>query len=37
VAIGGCLVDVRDGLIDATVDARLDLMELALSAAGGTQ
>lgn len=27
VAIGGCLVDLRDGLIDATLDARLDLVE----------
>lgn len=30
VAIGGCLVELRDGLIDATLDARLDLAERAL-------
>lgn len=27
VAVGGCLVELRDGLIDATLDARLDLAE----------
>lgn len=37
IGIGGCVVDLRHGTIDATLDARLDLMELALRAAGGTQ
>jgi len=32
---GGCVIDLRNGTIDATLDARLDLMELALRAAGG--
>lgn len=35
VAIGGCLVDVRDGAIDASLDARLALMDLALRQSGG--
>ncbi len=35
VDIGGCIIDLRHGSIDATLDARLDLMELALRAAGG--
>ena len=35
VEIGGCIVDVRNGAIDASLDSRLTLMELALSAAGG--
>ena len=35
VAIGGCIVDVRNGVIDASLDARLALMELAMAAAGG--
>lgn len=37
VEIGGCIVDLRNGTIDATLDARLDLMELALRAAGGAE
>lgn len=36
VAIGGCLVDLRDGSIDATLDTRLSLMELAVREAGGS-
>ncbi len=35
VALGGCVIDLRNGTLDATLDARLDLMELALRAAGG--
>lgn len=35
VAIGGCIIDLRNGTIDATLDARLALMELALREAGG--
>lgn len=35
VEMGGCIVDLRGGTIDATLDARLNLMELALRAAGG--
>ena len=35
VSIGGCIVDLRNGAIDATLDARLGLVELALRAAGG--
>jgi flagellar biosynthesis/type III secretory pathway protein FliH len=34
-AIGGCVIDLRDGTIDASLDARLDLMELALGRAAG--
>lgn len=37
VEIGGCVVDLRNGTIDATLDARLDLMGLALRAAGGAE
>lgn len=37
VEIGGCIVDLRNGTIDATLDARLDLIELALRAAGGAE
>lgn len=36
VAVGGCLVDLRDGSIDATLDTRLSLMELAVRDAAGT-
>ncbi len=32
---GGCIIDLRNGTIDATLDARLSLMELAIRAAGG--
>ncbi len=35
VAIGGCLVDLRHGTIDAALDTRLDLAEAAIRAAGG--
>ncbi|MFN0147157.1 MAG: FliH/SctL family protein [Dehalococcoidia bacterium] len=35
IEIGGCIVDVRNGVIDASLNARLTLMELALAAAGG--
>ena len=35
VEIGGCIVDLRHGTIDATLDARLSLMDLALAEAGG--
>jgi flagellar biosynthesis/type III secretory pathway protein FliH len=36
VAIGGCIVDVENGTIDATLDTRLDLLDAALRAAGGS-
>jgi flagellar biosynthesis/type III secretory pathway protein FliH len=32
---GGCIVDLRNGTIDATLDTRLSLMDLALREAGG--
>jgi flagellar biosynthesis/type III secretory pathway protein FliH len=35
VEIGGCIVDLRNGTIDATLDARLALLDLALNRAGG--
>lgn len=35
VELGGCVIDLRNGSIDATIDARLSLMELALLSAGG--
>lgn len=35
VAVGGCFIDVRDGAIDASLDARLNLMDLALRQSGG--
>jgi flagellar biosynthesis/type III secretory pathway protein FliH len=35
VEMGGCLIDVRNGTIDASLDTRLSLMELALRDAGG--
>ena len=35
---GGCLIDLKNGAIDASLDARLDLIELALrEAAGGIE
>lgn len=37
IAAGGCVVDLKNGTLDATLDARLDLMELALKAAGGSE
>jgi flagellar biosynthesis/type III secretory pathway protein FliH len=33
VEIGGCIIDVRNGTIDATLDARLSLLDLALEQA----
>jgi flagellar biosynthesis/type III secretory pathway protein FliH len=35
VAVGGAIIDLRNGAIDATLDARLSLMELAITAASG--
>lgn len=35
VGIGGCVIDLRNGTIDATLEARLSLMDLALREAGG--
>ncbi len=35
VAAGGCIIDLRYGTIDATLDTRLSLMEIALANAGG--
>jgi flagellar assembly protein FliH/type III secretion protein L len=35
VEIGGCIIDLRNGTIDATLDARLSLAELAIRRAGG--
>lgn len=35
IEVGGCIIDVRHGTIDATLDARFSLMELALAEAGG--
>jgi len=35
VEIGGCIVDLRQGTIDASLDARLSLMDLALAEAAG--
>lgn len=35
VEIGGCVIDLRHGTLDATLDARLSLMEIALTEAGG--
>lgn len=35
VQVGGCVIDLRNGTIDASLDARLSLMELALRAASG--
>lgn len=35
VEVGGCIVDLQHGTIDASLDARLSLMELALREAGG--
>jgi flagellar biosynthesis/type III secretory pathway protein FliH len=32
---GGCIIDLKNGTLDATLDARLSLMELALREAGG--
>ncbi len=35
VEIGGCIIDVRHGTIDASLSSRLTLLELALNHAGG--
>ena len=35
VEVGGCVIDLRHGTLDASLDARLTLMEAALRAAGG--
>ena len=35
IAIGGCVIDLRMGTLDATLDARLSMLELALTEAGG--
>jgi flagellar biosynthesis/type III secretory pathway protein FliH len=35
VAIGGCIIDLRNGTLDASLDARLSLMDLALGEAAG--
>lgn len=37
IGLGGCIVELRHGTIDATLDARLDLMEIALHSAGGAE
>jgi flagellar biosynthesis/type III secretory pathway protein FliH len=35
IEIGGCIIELRHGTLDATLDARLSLMDLALREAGG--
>jgi len=35
VAIGGCVIDLKNGTLDASLDARLSMMELALNSASG--
>ncbi len=35
IEIGGCIIDLRHGTIDATLSSRLTLLELALNHAGG--
>ena len=35
VDVGGCIIDLRNGTIDATLDTRLSLMDVAIRAAGG--
>jgi flagellar biosynthesis/type III secretory pathway protein FliH len=35
IEVGGCIIDLRNGTLDATLDARLSLMERAIRAAGG--
>lgn len=37
VDVGGCVIDLRNGTIDATLDTRLALMELAIGASGGAE
>jgi len=35
IAVGGCVIDLRNGLIDAALDSRLSLMELAIQNSAG--
>ena len=35
IEVGGCIIDLRNGTLDASLDARLSLMELALAEASG--
>lgn len=35
IEVGGCIVDLRNGTIDATLDTRLNLAQLAIQRAGG--
>ena len=35
IEIGGCVIDLRMGTLDATLEARLSMLDLALSEAGG--
>lgn len=35
VEVGGCIIDLRNGTLDASLDARLSLMDLALAEAAG--
>jgi len=35
IVVGGCIVDLRNGTLDATLDARLALLDFALAEAGG--
>lgn len=35
VSLGGCIINLKEGTLDASLESRLDLMELALSRAGG--
>lgn len=37
VDVGGCIIDLRNGTIDATLDTRLSLMELAIGASSGAE
>lgn len=37
VDVGGCVIDLRNGTIDATLDTRLSLMELAIGASSGAE
>ena len=37
IALGGCVIELRHGTIDASLDSRLDLMEMALRSAGGAE
>lgn len=35
IVVGGCVIDLRNGLIDAALDSRLSLMELAIQSSAG--